>query len=79
MFKLKKANVLITDDKESPKRYRVNPKLIPNLQRNDYKLLLYFDLKDDGQGQDKPIGSGKDRKTDEPETVTGTEDNQAVL
>lgn len=50
MFKLKKANVLITDDKESPKRYRVNPKLIPNLQRNDYKLLLYFDLKDDGQG-----------------------------
>lgn len=79
MFKLKKANVLITDDKESPKRYRVNPKLIPNLQRNDYKLLLYFDLKDDGQGQDKQISSGKNRKTDEPETVTGTEDNQAVL
>lgn len=43
MHKLKKAKV-ITDNK-------VNPKLIPNLQGMDYKLLLYFDFRD-GQVQD---------------------------
>lgn len=40
MFKLKKHKVIIDN--------RVNPKLIPSFSGDNYRLLLYFDVKDDG-------------------------------
>lgn len=80
MFKLKKAKVLISDDKDDdgPKLYKVNPKLIPSFNGKDFKLLLYFDLID-GQGQDIKDHNGTDGTTDESEAVTSPEDNQVVL
>ena len=80
MFKLKKAKVLISNDSDDdgPKLYKVNPKLIPSLNGDNYKLLLYFDLIN-GQEQDKPNDGGTDGKTDESETIASPEDNQAIL
>ena len=43
MFKLKKNKVIVDN--------KVNPKLIPNFAGGNYKLLLYFDVNDNGQGK----------------------------
>lgn len=40
MHKLKKNKVIVDN--------RINPKLIPDFKGSDYKLLLYFDVKDNG-------------------------------
>lgn len=41
---------------------RINPKLIPNVQKdkNGYKLMLYFDFEKDGQGEIPSEDSKKD-------------------
>ena len=54
MHKLKKAGVI--------RENRIDPRLIPNLIGGDYKLLLFFDLREHGQEKDQLHDRPEDRE-----------------
>lgn len=58
---------------------KMNPKLIPNLNGNSYKLMLFFDLKTNGPEQTKqPAGVGGGKGTQDGQSL-GEQDGGELL